>query len=118
VWQPATPDVAPWLRSFDIFVLPSRSEALSNSLMEAMACGCPVVASNVGGNPELVDDGARGLLFEPGNPQALAGALRRLMEDPDLARSFASNAEAFIREGFSRAVAAARMGEIYGSFLK
>jgi len=118
VWQPAIPDVTPWLRSFDIFVLPSLSEALSNSLMEAMACGCPVVASNVGGTPELVEHGMRGLLFEPANPQALAGALRRLIEDNELSRGFARHAEQFIRERFSRETAAARMGEIYASFLK
>ncbi len=52
VFQPSTSDVAAWLHAIDIFVLPSRSEALSNAVMEAMGCGCCVVASRVGGNPE------------------------------------------------------------------
>ena len=63
VFEPATPRVADWLRGIDIFVLPSLSEALSNSLMEAMACGCTVAASRVGGNPELVAHGETGMPF-------------------------------------------------------
>ena len=66
VFAVSTSQVRDWLRNMDIFVLPSLSEALSNALMEAMACGCAVVASNVGGNPELVSNGETGLLFEPG----------------------------------------------------
>src|SRR5208283_4521864 len=63
-FEAATADVVEWLSQIDIFVLPSRSEALSNSLMEAMACGCCPIASRVGGNPELVEDERNGLLFE------------------------------------------------------
>ena len=117
VWEPATAEVANWLRSFDIFVLPSLTEALSNSLMEAMACGCPVGASRVGGNPELVRDGERGILFEPGNVGALAEALHRLIEDSQLRNALGSNAERFIRNGFSRAASANRMAEIYEELL-
>jgi glycosyltransferase involved in cell wall biosynthesis len=117
VWVPATAEVAKWLRTFDIFVLPSLAEALSNSLMEAMACGCPVVASDIGGNPELVRDGERGILFEPRNVGALAKALRRLIEDPSLRNTLGSNGERFIRQGFSRAASANRMAEIYEELL-
>src|SRR6266403_2465618 len=80
VWEPSASDVPFWLRNIDIFVLPSRSEALSNSLMEAMACGCPVIASNVGGNPELGEDGVSGLLFARQDSEALAAALRRMIQ--------------------------------------
>jgi len=66
-FEAAQRNVAPWLRAMDIFVLPSMSEALSNSLMEAMGCGCCPVASDTGGNPELVQDGATGLLFSVGD---------------------------------------------------
>ena len=117
VWEPATAEVAKWLRTFDIFVLPSLTEALSNSLMEAMACGCPVIASDVGGNPELVRDGERGILFEPRNVGALAEALRRLIEDPSLRNTLGSTGERFIRHGFSRAASANRMAEIYEELL-
>ncbi len=118
VWEPATAEVPQWLRNFDIFVLPSLNEALSNSLMEAMACGCPVIASDVGGNRELIEHGVRGLLFEPRNHEALAKALRRLIEDEPLRRSLADAAERFIRESFSRQASASRMGEIYGTLLE
>src|SRR5204863_8286677 len=73
------------LRAMDIFVLPSRSEACSNVLVEAMASGLPLVATRVGGNPALVDDEVTGLLVPPGDPAALAKAIIRLVEDPVLA---------------------------------
>jgi len=90
---------------------------LSNSLMEAMACRCPVVASNVGGNPELVAHTERGLLFEAQNVGALTEALRRLIEDTDLRRKLAEAGERFIRGGFSRKASASRMAEIYEQLL-
>lgn len=117
VWEPATAEVPQWLHNFDIFVLPSLSEALSNALMEAMACGCPAVASNVGGNPELIEHGVRGLLFEPGNVAALAAALARLIEDEAFRKSLAGAGQRFIRENFSRRASADRMAEIYESLL-
>lgn len=117
IWEPVTADVSRWLRAFDIFVLPSLSEALSNSLMEAMACGCPVVASDVGGNPELVRNGERGLLFDAQNVTALTEALRRLIEDEALRRTLAGAGQKFIRDGFSREASANRMGEIYEALL-
>lgn len=70
-------DTPPWYRAIDIFVLPSLSEALSNSLLEAQACGCLVVASHTGGNPELTSR-----LFTPGDPQALQALLRSLLQGP------------------------------------
>ena len=79
-------DVAELLRAFDVFVLPSMSEGISNTIIEAMATGLPVVATRVGGNPELVVDGVTGFLVPAGDPQALAGALHRYLESDDLAR--------------------------------
>jgi glycosyltransferase involved in cell wall biosynthesis len=74
----------------DIFVLPSLSEALSNSLMEAMACGVAPIASSVGGNPELVREAETGLLFEPGDAVGLATQLRRLVDGEGLRRQYAA----------------------------
>ena len=82
--------------------------------MEAMACGCCAVASNVGGNPELVKPGETGLLFQPRDVDDLAAALRRLIENPDLRRDLAARGEAFLA-GFSIESAARRMGEVYAS---
>ena len=117
-FYPAVQDVAPWLRAIDVFVLPSLSEALSNSLMEAMACGCCPVASNVGGNPELVYEGESGLLFPAGDATNLAERLERLVRDAALRHRLAANAEARMHTQFARATAAKRMGEVYLEFLR
>jgi glycosyltransferase involved in cell wall biosynthesis len=75
-------DVAPVLRDHDLFVLPSRSEAFPNALIEAMATALPVVATRVGGIPEVVRDGVNGRLVAPDDPDALADAVCALMGDP------------------------------------
>ncbi|HVX67447.1 MAG TPA: glycosyltransferase [Bryobacteraceae bacterium] len=116
--EPATNRVAGWLRAIDIFVLPSRSEALSNSLMEAMACGCAVVASRAGGNPELVTEGRTGLLFEPGDRDGLAAALQTLLANREQRLRFGAAAARRMREEFSLTAAARRMGEIYRAALE
>jgi glycosyltransferase involved in cell wall biosynthesis len=111
----ATANVADWLRAIDIFVLPSRSEALSNSLMEAMACGCCPLVSNVGGNPELVRNGETGFLFKPGDVAELSALLTWLILDPSLRRRLAAAAQKFIRDNRS---SAARMEEIYTQLIE
>lgn len=83
-FQGIAADVRPWLASFDLFVLPSLQEGLPTVLLEAMAAGRPVVASRVGGIPEVVIDGRTGLLVPAGDPQALAAALDRLLRDPEM----------------------------------
>jgi glycosyltransferase involved in cell wall biosynthesis len=113
VFVPATAQVTTWLRAIDIFVLPSLSEAFSNSLMEAMACGCCAVATSVGGNPELVRNGETGLSFEPGNAEALSVALRTLIEDEGLRERLAAAGAELIRQRFSTRTSAERMTEIY-----
>src|ERR1022692_170169 len=116
-FQPAERNVAPWLRAMDIFVLPSLSEAFSNSLMEAMGCGCCPVASRVGGNPELVTDGETGLLFPVGDAAALAERLALLLDEPEYRRELGAKAERRMEEHFTREQAARAMGEIYLEFL-
>ena len=115
---PATENVADWLRKIDIFVLPSLSEALSNALMEAMACGCCVVASRVGGNIELVGEAElRGVLFEKGNAAQLAEELKVLCDDPARRARLASAATEFIHRGFTIEASVSRMAAIYDKFL-
>ena len=102
----------------DIFVLPSLSEALSNSLMEAMACGCCAVASRTGGNVELVAEGRTGRLFEPGNAAELALVLEDLIADDARRKDTAAEGRRFIEEQFSFGAMARRMEEIYTLLLK
>ncbi|WP_461395510.1 glycosyltransferase, partial [Deferrisoma sp.] len=71
------------LRALDLFVLPSRNEGISNTILEAMATGLPVLATAVGGNPELVESGVTGTLVPPGDPAALARALEAYAAAPE-----------------------------------
>lgn len=85
-------DVAALLPAFDVFVLSSRFEGLPIALIEAMNAEIAVVATRVGGIPEIVTDGESGLLVEPGQPDALADALTRLADDSELRRELALRA--------------------------
>ncbi len=82
-WGPQE-DIPGYLNAFDIFVLPSLSEGCSNVIQEAMATGLPVVASRVGGNPELIEDGKTGLLFKSNDISEFVTKLERLIEDREL----------------------------------
>jgi glycosyltransferase involved in cell wall biosynthesis len=76
-------DTYQFMKSFDIFALPSLSEGLSSAILEAMATSLPIVATNVGGIPELVKDGDNGLLVAPANPVSLARAIQHLLDNPE-----------------------------------
>lgn len=83
VWLPGErADIPELMRAMDVFVLPSLGEGISNTILEAMASGLPVVATRVGGNPELVEDGITGRLVPPGRPGELARALLEYVDDP------------------------------------
>jgi glycosyltransferase involved in cell wall biosynthesis len=101
-------DVAARLAAADIFVLPSRSEAFPNAVLEAMAAGLPIVASGVGGICELIDDNRTGLLVPAGQSDALADRIGRVMTEPALAARLghAARVEAEARYPFDRMVAA------------
>jgi L-malate glycosyltransferase len=101
-------DVATRLAAADIFVLPSRSEAFPNAVLEAMAAGLPIVASAVGGILELIDDGRTGALTPAGDPVALADRVTQLMANPDLANGLgeAARADAHAHYSFERMVSA------------
>jgi sugar transferase (PEP-CTERM/EpsH1 system associated) len=83
-------DVAELLGDLDIFVLPSVSEGMSNTLLEAMAAGVAVIASDVGGNREIIEAGRSGLLFAPGDLQAAAQAIQQVAGDAQLRSRLAS----------------------------
>lgn len=117
VFQPAVAAVAPILRSIDIFVSASHSEAFSNALLEAMACGCCVIGSRVGGTPELIGEHQRGLLFEKGNIEDLADKLASFMLDADMRRSYGHCAAEFAKNNLSMEVNVRRASEIYTMLL-
>ncbi|MHB8302085.1 MAG: glycosyltransferase family 4 protein [Acidobacteriaceae bacterium] len=90
-----------YLFEADIFVLPSRSEGFSNAIVEAMAASLPVVATNVGGNAEAVQDGVSGLLVPKEDTAALSAAIIRLLSDPLLAKGMGARGKAMAAERFT-----------------
>ncbi len=106
-------DIPKVLEESDVFVLPSYSEGLSNALMEAMSSGCACVASDVGGNAFLLQNGVSGLLFPAGDREALKGHLRRLLEDPAKRRDLGLKARARILEYFSWDVVANQYASLF-----
>lgn len=88
----AAPRIVDEIRNADVFVYPSRVDNSPNSLVEAMLLGAPIVASRVGGVPSLLKDGEEGLLVPPGDAAALAAAIRRLLDRPELACALGSRA--------------------------
>jgi sugar transferase (PEP-CTERM/EpsH1 system associated) len=118
-WLPGFRDDTPALyRKFDVFVLPSRREGISNTLLEAMASGRPVVATRIGGNPEIVPDGIVGRLVEPEDVDALAQAILRYVDDLDLARAHGKAGRAHVLRSFSLDAMVKSYDEVYRSLLQ
>ena len=117
VGRQSSEEIPHWMAAADVLVLPSRSEGRPNVVLEAQACGIPVVATAVGGTPELVRDGETGLLLEPDDPQALATAIDRLRSDGGLR-------ERLVKAGREQAAtltwaaSAEQMAEIYRDVLE
>ncbi len=101
-------NVGDHLAAFDLFILPSNKEGIGGILLDAMDRALPIVASRVGGLPEIVEDGENGLLIDPRQPDQLEQAIVRLYDDPDLRRTMGARG----RE-FSRDFTAAAMAEQY-----
>ncbi|HEY1327949.1 MAG TPA: TIGR03088 family PEP-CTERM/XrtA system glycosyltransferase [Casimicrobiaceae bacterium] len=106
-------DVPALLPAFDVYALPSRAEGISNTLLEAMACGVPAVATAVGGNPELVAAGETGELVAPNDPGALAGAIVRLARDRDLRMRMSAASRRRAVDCFSLAQMVSRYTQVY-----
>jgi len=107
-------EIPDWLNAFDALVLPSRSEGRPNVVLEAMSSGLPVVATRVGGTPELVRPGDTGWLVEPEDPAALAAALGELLGLADLGRGMgARGREVIVSEGLTWEANARRTEELY-----
>jgi glycosyltransferase involved in cell wall biosynthesis len=107
------PDVAAWLRRASVYVQPSRWEGFGLAVLEAMVSGLPVVATNVSSLPELVDDGVTGVLVPPDDPAALAKAIERALEQPQLGDAGRVRAQ----QRFSVAQMADRTVALYNALL-
>ena len=110
-------DVLPYLQAADVFVLPSATEGLSNALLEAMAVGLPVIATSVGGAPDLIKDGENGRLVPADDIGALRRALNTLLGDEDIRRSLGQSARQIIVDQYALQVVAERLRSLYDSIL-
>jgi glycosyltransferase involved in cell wall biosynthesis len=113
----ARKDVPDWLPHFDLFVLPSAWEGVSLALLEAMAAGLPVIATESGGTPEVVEAGVTGLLVPPGNPTKLAEAIQILLSDGDLRKKMGSAGQERVRSKFTAEETIRQMDRLYQRML-
>ena len=111
-------DVRPWVKVFQVMVIPSRREGLPTVLLEAMALGCPVVASAVGGIPELLLHGTTGLLVPPDDVEALTESTAALLTDGNRRSAFAVAALGRIRDDFTLDQSIAKLEQLYESQLR
>jgi L-malate glycosyltransferase len=112
-------DIPAALAAMDVSVLPALSnESLPNVILESMAAGVPVVATRVGGSPELIDDGKTGLLVPPDDEASLVAALERLLRQPELRMQCARQAKQNARDNFRLAEVCGRFEQLYSTLLE
>lgn len=117
-WMPGErSDVPDILRGLDCFVLPSLAEGVSNTILEAMAAGLPIVATDVGGNAELLEAGHSGELVPPANPDAMAEAIVRYASDRNLAQSAGRAGRARVERHFSLEAMVSQYQKLYDHLL-
>ncbi len=107
-------NVGDYLAAFDVFILPSYKEGIGSILLDAMEQRLPIVASRVGGVPEIVHDGDNGILIDPARPDQLKAALLRLHDQPELRCEFGANGERIAR-GYTAEVMGRRYLDLYRS---
>lgn len=112
------PHIAPLMASADLFVLPSVREAFGLVLLEAAIAKLPIIATNVGGIPEILDNEKTALLVAPQNSDALAQALTALLADPEKADLLAQNAYSHVRKTFHAKIMAEKTAEVYDALLR
>ena len=118
IFAGAIADTAPLYRDLDVVVLPSLSEGTSISLLEAMASGVPVVATAVGGTPDLLAGGASGMLVPSGDAAAMASAVMRLLRDSELRSQLAAKGRERVTSNFSQLAMVIAYEELYHSILR
>ncbi len=117
-WLPGERDDMPdIMRGLDCFVLPSLGEGISNTILEAMSCGLPIVATAVGGNVELVREGANGRLVPAADPSSLAEAITDLAGRPETARNMGEQSRRLVETHYSMAAMVAGYQQLYDRLL-
>jgi sugar transferase (PEP-CTERM/EpsH1 system associated) len=111
-------DVAEIMRRFDLFILPSQAEGISNTLLEAMATALPMIATHVGGNPELVEDGKTGQLTPPGDPESMAVKILDYIQHIEKMRQHSQQAYHRALTEFSLVAMVERYKTVYDSLLE
>ena len=111
-------NIGDYLAATDIFVFPSFQEGFPNSVLEAMACGIPVISTKIGGVVDVIRDGENGLLVEPGNVNQLADALKKLISDAEYASTLGKNALKTVRENYNINLIANKYVKLYGRLMK
>jgi teichuronic acid biosynthesis glycosyltransferase TuaC len=106
-----------WLRASNLLALASHNEGLPNAVLEAMACGLPVVATRVGGVPEVVEHGVTGLLVETGRVEDLAHSIGMLLADVEVRKAMGEAARRHVAEHFSWSASAKRLADLYRTVL-
>ncbi len=106
-------DIPDIMQALDVFVLPSRNEGISNTILEALASGLPVIATAVGGNLELVEDGVNGMLVTPGDVAGLAQALLGYLDAPARIAEHGANARQWAEQRFSIPAMAEAYATVY-----
>jgi glycosyltransferase involved in cell wall biosynthesis len=109
-------EVPEYMFASDVFVLPSLSEGFPNVVLEAMASGLPIVATNVGGLSEIIKDGENGFVVEPKSPKQIAEMVLMLLEDDELRERISKNNKKRVKD-YSLESVVARLEEIYRSYL-
>ena len=110
-------DIATLMQAFDVFVLPSKNEGISNTILEAMASGLPVIATAVGGNVELVEDEINGVLVKVGDVQDMAQGLLSYLDTPTKIAEHAENARRYAEQRFSIPAMAEAYATVYDQTL-
>lgn len=117
-FEPGKANVADWMRGMDVFITASESESFPNALLEAMACGCCVIGSNVGGIPELATHGEDGLVFDSSDKDSLVEMLRRAVENGELRNRLRKQAVLTAHQRFSMRHTLERMETLYERLLE
>lgn len=118
IWIEEADDVSEYLNASDIFVLPSRFEGLSNSLLEAMACGLPVISTRVGGSIDVINNGVNGILVDVDNEEQLACAISTVLKDPLLCTKLGRNARTTIEARYNLNMVTDRYIELYKELIR